>query len=175
LKAFGLTYAISSRGADHLRAEPFFELTERYDESERRFGTRDAADRLSDHGKAVLVEFTERQALLTDCLTMCKNVGLSMDILDFDFASKLLRAGTGLDFTPERIDGALRGIIDADRRLNISFGIDSSQDTLPRRFTHEPLTEGASKGQVVPVEQMVKDYYRLRGWDEDGKPPNCKN
>jgi len=174
LKAFGLTYAIASRGADHLRAEPFFELTERYEESEKRFGTRDAADRLSDHGKAVLVEFTERQALLTDCLTMCKNVGLSMDILDFDFASKLLKAGTGLDFTPERVDAALRGIIDADRRLNFSFGIDASQDTLPRRFTHEPLAEGASKGQVVPVQEMVREYYRLRGWDKDGRPPDSK-
>ena len=174
LKAFGLTYAIASRGADHLRAEPFFELTERYEESKKRFGTRDAADRLSDHGKAVLVEFTERQALLTDCLTMCKNVGLSMDILDFDFASKLLKAGTGLDFTPERVDAALRGIIDADRRLNFSFGIDASQDTLPRRFTHEPLAEGASKGQVVPVQEMVREYYRLRGWDKDGRPPDSK-
>jgi aldehyde:ferredoxin oxidoreductase len=170
LKAFGLTYAIASRGADHLRAEPFFELTERYEESERRFGTRDAADRLSDHGKAVLVEFTERQALLTDCLTMCKNVGLSMDILDFDFASKLLRAGTGLGFTPERVDEALKGIINADRRLNIAFGVDAGQDTLPKRFTHEPLKEGASKGQVVPVEEMVKEYYRLKGWDEQGRP-----
>jgi len=170
LKAFGLTYAIASRGADHLRAEPFFELTERYEESEKRFGTREAADRLSDHGKAVLVEFTERQALLTDCLTMCKNVGLSMDILDFDFASKLLKAGTGLDFTPERVDAALKGIINADRRLNLSFGIDSSQDTLPRRFTHEPLAEGASKGQVVPVQEMVREYYRLRGWDTQGRP-----
>jgi len=170
MKAFGLTYAIASRGADHLRAEPFFELTERYEESEKRFGTRDAADRLSDHGKAVLVEYTERQALLTDCLTMCKNVGLSMDILDFPFAAKLLRAGTGLKFTSENIDKALKGIIDTDRRLNIELGIDSSQDTLPRRFTHEPLTEGASRGNVVPIKQMVKDYYRLRGWDKEGNP-----
>ena len=170
LKAFGLTYAIASRGADHLRAEPFFELTERYEESEKRFGTRDSADLLSDHGKAVLVEYTERQALLTDCLTMCKNVGLSMDILDFPFAAKLLRAGTGLKFTSENIDKALKGIIDTDRRLNIEFGIDNSQDTLPRRFTHEPLTEGASKGHVVAIKQMVKDYYRLRGWDSKGNP-----
>jgi len=170
LKAFGLTYAIASRGADHLRAEPFFELTNRFEESVRRFGTRDAADRLSDNGKAVLVEYTERQALLTDCLTMCKNVGLSMDILDFEFASGLLTAGTGLRFTPERIDEALKGVIDADRRLNIELGVNASQDTLPARFTHEPLREGASAGQVVPVKKMVKDYYRLRGWDEQGRP-----
>ncbi|MEE4165096.1 MAG: aldehyde ferredoxin oxidoreductase C-terminal domain-containing protein, partial [Desulfocapsaceae bacterium] len=47
IKAFGLTYAIASRGADHLRAEPFFELTNRFEEAEKRFGTRDAADRLA--------------------------------------------------------------------------------------------------------------------------------
>ena len=170
LKAFGLTYAIASRGADHLRAEPFFELTERYEESVQRFGTRDAADRLADHGKAVLVEYTERQALLTDCLTLCKNVGLSMDILDFEFASRLLRAGTGLKFTPEKVDQALKGIIDADRRMNIAFGVTADQDTLPKRFTHEPLTEGPSRGMVVPVKQMVQEYYRLRGWDEKGVP-----
>jgi aldehyde:ferredoxin oxidoreductase len=170
IKAFGLTYAIASRGGDHLRAEPFFELTERYDEAEKRWGIREIADRLSDKGKAVLVEHTERQALLTDCLTMCKNVGLSMDILDFDTASQFLIAGTGLKFTPEQINEALRGVIEKDRRLNIDFGIDASQDTLPKRFTHEPLEEGPSKDQVVPVKKMVKEYYRLRVWDENGKP-----
>jgi aldehyde:ferredoxin oxidoreductase len=170
IKAFGLTYAIASRGADHLRAEPFFELTERYDEAEKRWGIRDIANRLSNNGKAVLVEYTERQALLTDCMTMCKNIGLSMDILDFDLAGRLLKAGTGLNFTPERVEKSLRGIIDADRKMNIDFGIDASMDTLPRRFTHESLEEGPSKGQVVPIKEMVKEYYRLRGWDEEGRP-----
>jgi aldehyde:ferredoxin oxidoreductase len=170
IKAFGLTYAIASRGADHLRAEPFFELTERYDEAERRWGIRDIADRLSNNGKAVLVEHTERQALITDCMTMCKNIGLSMDVMDFEFASRLLTAGTGLRFSRERVDKSLRGIIDADRKMNIDFGIDSSMDTLPHRFTHEPLEEGPSKGEVVPVRDMVRDYYKLRGWDEKGRP-----
>ena len=171
IKAFGLTYAIASRGGDHLRAEPFFELTERYDDAEERWGIREIADRLSDTGKAVLVEHTERQALLTDCLTMCKNVGLSMDILDFDFAARLLRAGTGLKFTTAAVNDALRGVIVSDRRLNIDFGIDSSQDTLPRRFTEEPLAEGASEGEVVPIRKMVQEYYAVKGWDENGVPP----
>ncbi len=170
IKAFGLTYAIASRGGDHLRAEPFFELTERYDEAEKRWGVRDIADRLSDNGKAILVEHTERQALLTDCVTMCKNIGLSMDILDFDFASRLLVAGTGLKFTPEKVDDALKGVIDRDRKMNIDFGVTAEQDTLPRRFTHEPLKEGASKGQVVPVGRMVKEYYKAKGWDAQGVP-----
>jgi aldehyde:ferredoxin oxidoreductase len=170
IKAFGLTYAIASRGADHLRAEPFFELTNRFEEAEKRFGTRDAADRLSNNGKAKLVEFTERQALLTDCLTMCKNVGLSMDVLDFELAADLLQAGTGLKFTEDTVNKALRATITNDRLMNIDFGITAEDDTLPHRFTHEPLTEGASKNQVVPVHDMVKDYYRLKGWDENGVP-----
>lgn len=173
IKAFGLTYAIASRGADHLRAEPFFELTERYDEAERRWGIRDIADRLSNNGKAVLVEHTERQALLTDCMTMCKNIGLSMDVLDFEFGARLLRAGTGLRFTTERTNESLRGIIDAERRMNIDFGIEPSMDTLPYRFTHEPLEEGPSRGQVVPIEKMVREYYQLRGWDPEGNPPTA--
>lgn len=172
IKAFGLTYAIASRGGDHLRAEPFFELTERYDEAEKRWGIRDIADRLSDTGKAVLVEHTERQSLLTDCMTMCKNVGLSMDVLDFDVAAELLSAGTGLDFNTERVNAALRGIIECDRRLNIDFGIDSRQDTLPARFTDEPLKKGLSKGQVVPIKKLVQEYYAVKGWDKNGVPPD---
>jgi len=170
IKAFGLTYAIASRGADHLRAEPFFELTNRFDEAEKRFGMRDVADRLSNNGKAVLVEFTERQALLTDCLTMCKNVGLSMDVLDFELAADLLKAGTGLKFTEDTVNKSLRTTINNDRWMNIDFGITPEQDTLPYRFTHEPLLEGESKGQVVPVHDMVKDYYKIKGWDENGVP-----
>jgi aldehyde:ferredoxin oxidoreductase len=172
IKAFGLTYAIASRGGDHLRAEPFFELTGRYDEAEKRWGIPEIADRLADKGKAVLVEHTERQALLTDCLTMCKNIGLSMDIMDFDFASQLLRSGTGLKFTPDKVDAVLKGVIDRDRKMNIDFGVTADQDTLPKRFTSEALQEGASKGQVVPVKRMVKEYYKIKGWDEKGVPPD---
>jgi aldehyde:ferredoxin oxidoreductase len=101
---------------------------------------------------------------------MCKNIGLSMDILDFDFASRLLTAGTGLKFNPEKVDEALKGVIERDRRMNIDFGINAGMDTLPKRFTHEPLKKGASKGQVVPVNRMVKEYYKIKGWDEHGNP-----
>jgi len=170
IKAFGLTYAIASRGGDHLRAEPFFELTERYDEAKKRWGIREIADRLAVKGKATLVEYTERIALLTDCLTMCKNIGLSMDLMNFDLASQLLIAGTGMKFSPEQVNEALRGVIERDRLMNIEFGIDASQDTLPYRFVYEPLTKGASKGHTVPIESMVKEYYKIKGWDERGIP-----
>ncbi|MCF6248873.1 MAG: aldehyde ferredoxin oxidoreductase C-terminal domain-containing protein [Desulfobacula sp.] len=42
---------------------------------------------------------------------------------------------------------------------------------MPDRFTKEPLLDGASKNQVVPVDDMVKEYYKQKGWDENGVPP----
>jgi len=27
-----------------------------------------------------------------------------------------------------------------------------------------------SRGQVVPVKRMVKEYYKIKGWDEKGVP-----
>jgi aldehyde:ferredoxin oxidoreductase len=170
IKAYGLTYAIASRGGDHLRAEPFFELTQRYDEAEKRFGTREAAKRLSEKGKAALVDYSEKLALLTDCFTMCKNIGLCMDILDFETASELLISGTGLKFTPERIDRILKDQIDTDRKMNIEFGMDPSWDTLPKRFIQEPLKEGPTRGSVINIDKMVKEYYQIKGWSKEGIP-----
>jgi aldehyde:ferredoxin oxidoreductase len=170
IKAYGLTYAIASRGGDHLRAEPFFELTQRYEEAEKRFGTREAANRLSEEGKAALVDYSERLALLTDCLTMCKNIGLCMDILDFEIASELLISGTGLRFTPDRIDRILEDQIDTDRRMNIEFGMAPSLDTLPKRFVQETLKEGSSSGSVINIDKLVKEYYKIKGWSEKGIP-----
>jgi aldehyde:ferredoxin oxidoreductase len=161
IKAYGLTYAIASRGGDHLRAEPYFELTQKYKVAKQRFGTEKAADRLAEDGKAALVTWSEKIALLTDCLTMCKNIGLCMDVLDFEEGAKLLSLATGVDYTASYLEKILGKAIEMDYKLNQKFGLSTDQDTLPDRFTKEPLTSGESKGSVVDIEKMVKEYRKL--------------
>ena len=161
LKAYGLTYAIASRGGDHLRAEPFFELTERWEEAENRFGTKKAADRLSEEGKAALVTYSEKIALLTDSMTMCKNIGLCMDILNLENASKLLTYGTGITYTPEYLKRILGESIEREYMLNLKFGVTKKDDTLPERFSKESLPEGPTHGSVVDIDKMVDEYYKL--------------
>lgn len=168
IKGYGLTYAIASRGGDHLRAEPFFELTDRKAEAKKRFGTEKAADRLAEEGKAALVCYSEKIALLTDCLTMCKNIGLCMDILDFEKASKLLKSATGINYSPDYLQKILGDAIDLDFKLNRKFGVQPKDDTLPERFLKEPLTEGATKGSTVDIERMVNEYYKIHGWEVAG-------
>lgn len=161
IKAYGLTYAIASRGGDHLRAEPYFELTDRKEEAKRRFGTEKAADRLSEEGKAALVTYSEKIALLTDCLTMCKNIGLCMDILNFEKASSLLRTGTGIDYSPEYLQKILGDAVNLDLKLNKRFGVKKEDDTLPERFQKESLKEGPTKGSTVDIKRMVDEYHKL--------------
>lgn len=164
IKAYGLTYAIASRGADHLRAEPYFELTNRKQEAKRRFGTERAADRLSEEGKAALVTYSEKVALLTDSLTMCKNIGLCMDILNFERASVLLRTGTGLDYSPENLRDLMGKVIDIEFDLNKNFGVKREDSTLPERFQNEPLPEGPTSGSTVDIQRMVDEYYTIHKW-----------
>ncbi len=165
IKAYGLTYAVASRGADHLRAEPYFELTDRKAEAKKRFGTEKAADRLAEEGKAALVTYSEKIALLTDSLTMCKNIGLCMDVLDFEKASALLRSGTGIEYPAEELQNYLGNAVDTDHQINERFGLEKADDTLPERFRSEPLTEGPTKGETVDIKRMVDEYYKLHKWD----------
>ena len=166
IKAYGLTYATASRGADHLRAEPYFELTNRKEEAKKRFGSEKAADRLAEDGKAALVSYSEKIALLTDCLTMCKNIGLCMDILSLERASILLRAGTGLDYSPEYLEKILADVIDSDHVFNKHLGMTKQDDTLPERFQKEPLTQGPTRGETVDIQKMVDEYYKIHKWDD---------
>lgn len=166
IKAYGLTYAVASRGADHLRAEPYFELTNRKEEAKRRFGTEEAANRLAEEGKAALVTWSEKIALLTDSLTMCKNIGLCMDILNFENAAALLRAGTGIDYSAEYLERIMGEAIDRDYALNRKFGIGREHYTLPERFQKEPLREGPTKGSTVDIQKMVDEYFKIHKWKD---------
>ena len=54
------------------------------------------------------------------------------------------------------------------------MGFSRQNDTLPDRLTREPHTEGIGEGNTVPLEEMLDEYYRLRGWGDDGNPSEEK-
>jgi aldehyde:ferredoxin oxidoreductase len=61
-----------------------------------------------------------------------------------------------------------------ERLFNLREGFTKKDDRLPPRFSQESLPRGHSKGQVVDLEPMLEEYYRLRGWDKDGIPTEEK-
>jgi aldehyde:ferredoxin oxidoreductase len=56
-------------------------------------------------------------------------------------------------------------LVTLKRCFNVREGITRKDDQLPRRFTHEPVPRGPSKGQTVDLEPMLDEYYALYGWD----------
>jgi aldehyde:ferredoxin oxidoreductase len=167
LKGFGLGYAVASRGGDHLRSEPFLELSDDPQRGLEMFGVAEATLRLADRGKGKLVSYFEDWNAVIDALEPCKNIMQNMEILTFEVASEVIEATTGLRMTPSEVRLVGERIINIERAFIVREGIRRRDDSLPRRFREEPLTEGASKGTIFDQEPMLDEYYDERQWDPE--------
>jgi aldehyde:ferredoxin oxidoreductase len=173
IKAYGLGNAVSSRGADHLRSEPWFEFSNDPQEGIRRFGIAETAYRLAHKGKGVVVKHYEEMAAVSDALGVCKNTYNNMEVLDWEATAELLQAATGWQWTGEQVRQVGERIVNLERLFNAREGMGRDDDALPRRFLDEPLDEdgGPSAGAVLELEPMLDEYYRARGWEvETGLP-----
>jgi aldehyde:ferredoxin oxidoreductase len=177
IKAYGLGNAVSSRGADHLRSEPWFEFSEDPEEGIRRYGIPETAFRLEYKGKGLVVKHFEEMAAISDATGVCKNTYNNMEVLDWDGTADLLQAATGWDFSGEEVRQIGERIVNLERLFIAREGITRRDDALPKRFVAEPAPEGSgpSAGSVVELEPMLDEYYRARGWDvESGLPTEKK-
>jgi len=165
LKGFGLGYAVSSRGGDHLRSEPFLELSDDPRRGEELFGVPEASLRLAYRGKGKLVSYFEDWCAVIDALEPCKNIMENMEILPFDRAAEVIEAATGLRMSASDVRRAGERIVNIERAFNVREGIRRKDDSLPRRFREETLTEGASAGSIFEQEPMIDEYYSERCWD----------
>jgi len=173
IKAYGLGNAVASRGADHLRSEPWFEFSEDAEEGVRRYGIPETAFRLEYKGKGLVVKHFEEMAAISDATGVCKNTYNNMEVLDWEGTAELLQAATGWDVTGEEVQRIGERIVNLERLIIAREGVTRADDTLPRRFLEEPLPEGSgpSTGSVLELEPMLDEYYRARGWDvETGLP-----
>jgi len=165
LKGFGLGYAVASRGGDHLRSEPFLELSDDPEIGERMFGVPESTLRLADRGKGRLVSYFEDWNAVIDSLEPCKNIMQNMMLLPFERAAEALEVATGLRVTPEEMREAGARIVTLERMYGVREGVSRADDSLPYRFRDTPLSEGASSGTVVDLDLMLDEYYAERGWD----------
>jgi len=161
--AFGmaLAYATSDRGACHQRA--WTVRAEIEGKLEPRFSTK---------GRARFVKETQDERAMCFSLVLC-----DFAPLEVKHFVELLNKATGFNFTVEDYLKTGERIWNLTRLFNVREGITRKDDTLPPRFMEEPLPEGATKGQVVTKEmldEMLDEYYALRGWDKNGVPTEEK-
>ncbi|HEC60870.1 MAG TPA: aldehyde ferredoxin oxidoreductase [bacterium] len=156
-----LTYGTSNRGACHnvggwtIRAE-------------LQSGKH---DRFALKGKGALVKTIQDNRAYVDSLGLCTVVRGSMGFSDHP-QGQVLAAVTGYDFTPELLEIGER-IYTLERLILNREGIRRKDDRLPERILNEEVPSGPIKGRRLTEEMyniMLGEYYRERGWSDDGVP-----
>ncbi|MFH1824737.1 MAG: aldehyde ferredoxin oxidoreductase family protein [Candidatus Firestonebacteria bacterium] len=159
----GLTYATSNRGACHLRGG--------YVVGAEVLGVPRRIDRFLTTGKAGHVVRLQDFGAAVDSLVVCRFTTFALSEQSW---ARMLSAVTGLDFAPEDLMRTGERIYNLERLFNLREGFSDKDDNLPERFLKEPFQEGGSKGHVVNLKDMLKEYYQFRKWDEKGIPKEEK-
>jgi aldehyde:ferredoxin oxidoreductase len=161
-KATGLGYAVDNRGGDDLR--PFAPATECMGFRSKELGMPEHYDPLSEAGKAAWLVPAQNYAVAVNSLVCCMFTIIGYSVEPSQYA-RHLAAITGFDYDKDRLMLAGERIWNLQRAFNAREGFARADDRLPQRLTAEPAPAGASKGTVVYLDEMLDEYYRLRGWD----------
>ena len=70
-----------------------------------------------------------------------------------------------MEMSIEKLQCSGERIYNLQRSYDVLHGITRADDRLPRRFLDEPSPSGNARGQIIDLEPMLDEYYRLRGWD----------
>lgn len=125
-------------------------------------------------GKAERVVYLQHIRPMFDMLGVCRLLWVELG-LEVEHYPQILKTVTGLDYS---IDDLLKA---SERVWNLTrafwfrevddFG--RNHDMPPGRFLKEPVPTGEGQGKILTKEQadwLLNEYYKLRGWDENGKP-----
>lgn len=154
LKGMGLAYATSDRGACHLRTT-FYKPELSGMISPGQIG-----------GKAELfIEFEDRLTVF-DTLIFCR---FYRDMYQWDDLGEVIHSVTGLDAERAALQAKAANISTLIRRFNIREGLQPDDDRLPKAF-HKKFEHSDHVLKEDELEMMLKEYYSLRGWDQNGHP-----
>jgi len=158
-----LAYSTSCRGGCHLKA-----WTLGAEVFEAKY------DRFSTEGKAKLVVGLQNTRAAMDSTGVCI---IGSRAIGTEEMARIMSTATGWSFTAERILEAGERIYTLERLLAVREGITRKDDTLPPRLLNEALPSGPSKGvrlRKEDLDQMLNEYYKLRGWNKNGVPTRAK-
>ncbi len=159
-QGMGLCYAVSERGACHLRA---------YTAGAELLGYSGGADpRTYDRAKVQLAIDRQDEKAVVDSSVLCFFTLFGMKLKEL---YQMIVPCTGFNYKDvSELKRLGARVITLARLFNTREGFGRRDDTLPKRSLAEPLREGPSAGQVVHLDQMLNDYYELRGWNSNGEP-----
>ncbi len=157
IQGMGLTYATSNRGACHLRS---------YTVASEVLGIPEKTDPLVTEGKAGLVKAFQDATAAVDSMGLCLFTTFAWTL---DNMAPQIDAACEGDWSVERLLEAGERIWNLERDYNLKAGLTGADDTLPSRLLKEAAKTGPAKGKVCGLDEMLPEYYFLRGWSKDGQ------
>ncbi|MFT5350611.1 MAG: aldehyde:ferredoxin oxidoreductase, partial [Gammaproteobacteria bacterium] len=118
--------------------------------------------------KAQVVKDSQDYIAAVDSSGLCLfpgDAGMSEEL----FAGQINMACEG-NWDLERLLETGERIWNLEKQFNLIAHLTIKDDSLPPRILNEPATSGSAKGLVCRLDEMLPDYYKLRGWDENGVP-----
>ncbi len=160
-KGIGLNYATANRGGCHVTG---------YTISPEILGSPEKIDPLTYEGKAMWVKAFQDLTCVVNSAVNCLFTTFALGAEDYAY---LLSAVTGREMSSDEVMLIGERIYNLERVIMNLYGFDGKDDVLPKRLLEEPMPEGPAKGEVVDLERLKEEYYRLRGW-ENGRPTKEK-
>lgn len=157
IQGMGLTYATSNRGACHLRS---------YTVASEILGVPEKTDPLQTEGKAELVKAFQDASAAVDSAGLCTFTTFAWTLDDI---SPQIDAACDGDWSPERLIEVGERIWQLERDFNNKAGMTAADDTLPQRLLKDAAKSGPAKGSVCRLDEMLPQYYQLRGWTNSGE------
>jgi len=165
MSGMALVYLTSPRGACHNQGD-YFEVETGWAIDELGIPMTDPRQ---DGGKARYVARHQDWRTVCNSLVMC----LFAQTPPSTWAN-LLTAATGYPWTIEEMILAGERAWNLKRAYNCRLGLTRASEKLPKLLL-QPLPEGGQGGHVPNVDQMLEEYYDVRGWDPaTGKPTREK-
>ena len=161
VQGHALGYSTSNRGGCHLRS---------YLIGPEIMGVPVRVDRDSTRGKPELVKLYQDLSAAMDSMAVCRFTNFAWSVDDY---AELTAAATGLQINGRDLLKIGERIYNLERLFNYREGLSKKDDSLPPRFS-KPLPDGNSRNRVVMLDTMLPEYYKLRGWDESGRPTDSR-
>ena len=171
----GLQYATSNRGACHLRGfanDTYSGFTgfEKYVDITPPMPIRERTQDKVEFAKDVVI--TQNMSEINNSLGVCRQtISSGSQIVDnlFEMILDAIYYLTGLKLDLQSLLKIGERIFTLKRVFNVNCGISRKDDRIPPRLKF-PLENGLTKNKGVKIDNMLDEYYRLRGWDENGIP-----
>jgi len=94
-----------------------------------------------------------------DSLGVCAFSNLAFNQEDYAYT---LQTVFGHKFDVNDLEMIGRKILSMEKYLNEFYGIGPEMDSLPKRFTEEPITSGMHKGEICPINELLSSYRNVR-------------